>query len=401
MSRPNGLSGWTDLVSIHLPHLSPAQARVLALWSYGIVFTHCCGLTTVAAFVAGLVDRREDALRQQLREWCYEAKAKRGRKRQALDVTTCFAPLLHWILTWWPATDRRLVLALDASTLGQRFTVLAIAVVYRGTAIPVAWTIVRATQPGAWRPHWERMLDQLQGSVPADWLVLVTADRGLYARWLFQRIVTLGWHPFLRIQQGGSFRPVGQTRFRPLTRAVPTIGRCYGAVVDCFSTDAARLRCTLVACWDAGHTDPWLIVTDLPVREAEARWYGLRIWIEAMFKDLKRDGWQWQATRMEDPGRAERLWLALAVASIWVVSVGGAADATRTASGLAEDAPRRPAARQVSCFQRGLLALLQAALRGQPLPLGRFIPEPWAPRRGTSLTAYYYHRRRQQSHTYP
>ncbi len=179
MPRPNGLSGWTELVSMHLPHLSPAHARVLALWSYGIVFTHCCGLTTVAAFLAGLVDRREDALRQQLREWCYEAQAKRGRKRQALEVTTCFAPLLRWVLTWWDPTERRLVLALDATTLGQRFTVLAIAVVYRGTAIPVAWTIVRATQPGAWRPHWERMLDQLQGSVPADWLVLVTADRGL------------------------------------------------------------------------------------------------------------------------------------------------------------------------------------------------------------------------------
>lgn len=82
MAHPNGLSGWTDLVSMQLPALSPAQARVLALWSYGIVFTHCCGLTTVAAFLAGLVDRREDALRQQLREWCYEATAKRGRKRK-------------------------------------------------------------------------------------------------------------------------------------------------------------------------------------------------------------------------------------------------------------------------------------------------------------------------------
>ena len=401
MARPTGLSGWTDLVSMHLPHLSPAQARVLALWSYGIVFTHCCGLTTVAAFLAGVVDRREDALRQQLREWCYEAKAKRGRKRQALDVTTCFAPLLRWMLTWWDPAERRLVLALDATTLGQRFTVLAIAVVYRGTAIPVAWTVVRATQPGAWRPHWERLLDDLKGRVPAEWLVLVTADRGLYARWLFQRIVAQGWHPFLRIQQGGSFRPVGQTRFRPLRRAVPTPGRQYGAVVDCFSPNAARLHCTLVACWDAAHKDPWLIVTDLPVREAEARWYGLRIWIEAMFKDLKRDGWQWQATRMEDPARAERLWLALAVATIWVVSVGGAVDARGAANGMERAAPVRPARRRVSCFQRGLLALLQAALLRQPLPLGQFVPEPWVLRQGTSRTAYYYHRRRQHSQTYP
>jgi hypothetical protein len=38
---------------------------------------------------------------------------------------------------------------MDASTLGQRFTVLVISVVVRGCAIPVAWRIVEATRPGA------------------------------------------------------------------------------------------------------------------------------------------------------------------------------------------------------------------------------------------------------------
>src|SRR3989442_10917239 len=41
---------------------------------------------------------------------------------------------------------------------------------------------------------------------------LVLADRGLYARWLFRRITRLGWHPFLRINTGGTFRPKGQVR---------------------------------------------------------------------------------------------------------------------------------------------------------------------------------------------
>jgi hypothetical protein len=125
--------------------------------------------------------------------------------------------------------------------------------------------------------------------------------------------------------------------------------------------------------------------------------------IEALFKDLKRDGWQWQATKMTDAGRAERLWLALAVATLWVVSVGGAGEGPQPTSGVVAVSPRCPR-RQVSCFERGRLRLLQAALRGVPLPLGQLVPEPWAARRGTSLTAYYYHRRRQQQappHTYP
>jgi hypothetical protein len=37
---------------------------------------------------------------------------------------------------------------------------------------------------------------------------------------------------------------------------------------------------------------------------------------------------------MSDPARASRLWLAIAVATLWVVSVGGQTDATEPCSGL-------------------------------------------------------------------
>ena len=72
-------------------------------------------------------------MRQQLREWYYDTPRKRGPKRQALRVETCFAPLLGWVVCWWQGTQ--LALALDATTLGQRFVVLAVSVVYRGCAI--------------------------------------------------------------------------------------------------------------------------------------------------------------------------------------------------------------------------------------------------------------------------
>jgi len=61
-------------------------------------------------------------------------------------------PFLSWIVTLW--TGPQLALALDATALGDRFVVLAVCVVYRGCAIPVAWTILPANQPGAWRREW-------------------------------------------------------------------------------------------------------------------------------------------------------------------------------------------------------------------------------------------------------
>ena len=53
-----------------------------------------------------------------------------------------FAPLLAWVLSWWQGTQ--LAIALDATTLGDRFVALAISVVYRGCAIPVAWVVLEA-----------------------------------------------------------------------------------------------------------------------------------------------------------------------------------------------------------------------------------------------------------------
>jgi hypothetical protein len=254
--------------------------------------------------------------------------------------------------------------------------------------MPVAWTVVRATQPGAWRPHWERLLGRLQGSVPAGWLVVELADRGLYAPWLFAAITRRGWHPGLRSNGGargsGLYRLPTGGGWRPLAGLLSAPGGAWCGAVYCVRE--RTLRCTLLARWEVGHTAGWLVVTDLPATEAEIAWYGLRVGIEAGVKELKRDGWQWQHTPMTDPARAARVWLVLAVATLWAVSVGGAADASRPASRLEALPPSHgarqrtsghPVPRLLSCFRRGLLLLVIGTAAGGSLPPARFLPEPW------------------------
>lgn len=390
MSLPDGLLQWTEEVSTHLPHLSKPQAQVLALYSFGLVMIRTCGQSQVAAFLASLSEQKENTVRQRLREFCYEASAKRGQPRQTLEVESCFADLLGWVLAWWTSDDQRLALALDASTLGQRFTVLCLSVVYRGCAIPVAWTVLSATVAEAWRPHWERLLRQVASAIPPDWHVIVLADRGLYAPWLYTAIRACGWHPFLRINQQGSFRPLGQGRFRPLSGLLPTPSHTWVGAVECFKSRSARLRCTLLAGWEAPHAEPWLILTDLPPDSSTALWYSLRTWIEQSFKDMKRGGWHWEQTKMTDPQRATRLWLVLAVATLWSVSVGGVLEAA-PAEALSTRPIRplqakRPPARRLNCFTRGLLHLWATLLqRNALITHGAFFPEPW-PAHWFSLT---------------
>src|SRR5579862_730839 len=377
------LTDWTAVVRTHLPHLAPAVVTVLALWSFGMVVARSCGLTTVACTVAQLLGKKESAARQQLREWCYDKEDKRGRHRQDWDVTTCFGPLLTWVLRWWDPSERRLALAMDATTLGQRFTVLAISVVYRGCAIPVAWKVVGAQEKGQWRPHWEALFTHLRDSVPPEWAVLVCADRGLYARWLYRHIVSVGWHPFLRINRGGLFRVPGRTWWRPLLSVVPLPGHGWRGRVVCFK--GQPLECTLVARWDAPHKEAWLILTDLDPEMAEACWYSLRAWIECGFKDTKSGGWHWDHTKMTNPARAQRLWLAIAVATLWVLSAAHADEVSVPASGLPEIPwaadrglpTRRSRPRLVSVFRRGVLTILVALIKGEGIVLGRLQPEPW------------------------
>jgi hypothetical protein len=364
--------------------LTKPQATVLALWSLGMVWARSCALTAVSVFLATWLHRKDDAVRQQLREFCSEATAKRGPARQALVVETCFVPLLAWVVDQWEGTQ--LALALDAPTLGTRFTVLALSVVYRGCAIPIAWTVLAATAKHAWRREWLRMLRQVRRAIPRAWTVIVLADRGLYARWLFRRITRLGWHPFLRINTGGTFRPTGQVRGVPLKTLVPAPGTTWQGTGIAFKGRNRQLHCTLLACWEAGYADPWLILTDLPPEASTACWYGLRAWIEQGCKITKRAGWQWQRTHMTQPDRAARLWLAVAVATLWLLSVGGEADATIPASTVLDVTAlvpqpvrtrRATRLRLVSVFRRGWTLILVALLDHAPLPLGRFVPEPW------------------------
>jgi hypothetical protein len=92
-------------------------------------------------------------------------------------VETCFAPLLAWGLSWWEG--RHLALAVDATTLGQRCVVLVVRVGYRGWAMPVAGTVLPATEQPAWRGEWLRMLRQVRTVVPRGFFVIVLADRGV------------------------------------------------------------------------------------------------------------------------------------------------------------------------------------------------------------------------------
>ncbi len=326
MSRSPQLYQWRTQIANHFPPLRQPVIMGLALWSLGMIIVRSCSLTAIADWWSSQGGQSFDTVRERLRDTYREAAAKAGAHRRQLDLNTCWAPWLNWVLEGWSET--RVAVALDATSLGQRFVVLTISIGYRGCAVPILWKVLRAGIKQPWKPEWEALLKALRRRLPPTWTVIVLADRGLYAKWLFEAIIQIGWHPMLRVNLGGSFRPAGWYHWVPFRQLVSAVGRRWQGDGTAFTQRKTRLNCTLLARWEAGHDDPWLIVTDVPPQAAEAGWYGLRAWIEQGFKKIKRGGWQWQYTRMIDPNRAERRWLAIAIATWWLLSVGGEAEAT-------------------------------------------------------------------------
>ena len=67
------------------------------------------------------------------------------------------------------------------------------------------------------------MLRVFAGLVPSGWTVIVMTDRALYARWLYQEIVALGWHPMMRVTRLGKFSKGRSKKSVPVTALVPRV----------------------------------------------------------------------------------------------------------------------------------------------------------------------------------
>jgi hypothetical protein len=343
---------------------------VLALYVLGMVIMRHCGQVQIATFLGGLLKHKPATVKSRLRELTYEASGKRGRKRQELKVNTCFAPLLRWVLAKFRGQTQQIVLALDATYLGDRFIILVVSVVVAGSAIPVAWHLRHSHQKGEWNPIWVALLSQLHPAIAPGCTVFVLTDSGLYSKKLFKQVSkSFQWRVLMRIEGSqGLFKAKGARTWRPLRDYVHRDMSPLTLAGTCFKGDP--LRCTLVLQWGAEYDRPCLIVTNVRPQTVQHQVYAIRYWIECGFKDLKRGLFHWEQTKMTCPQRAERLWLVMSIALLWLTAVGDAV------LPLLHQTPTSSAKRPLSAPVQGWITLILTLLKGQPLPYGYFNSYP-------------------------
>jgi len=238
--------------------------------------------------------------------------------------------------TDWSAPN--LLLALDTTTLRNRWIILTVSVLYKKRAIPVAWRVL-AWDKQAWNPIWKQLLSALAPAFPPGMRVLVE----------------------------------GSTEWQVLQALAPCPDTHWNGRCRVFKTNS--LDCTVLALWAVGMREAWIVLTDLPPCEASAVWYRYRSWIEQGYRDLKRLGGACHRTLVRDAARLERVWLALAVATLWVLWYGTDEASAHRVWGALWSRKRCV----VSVFRRGwLLVWLEMLACVEGLCCGWF-PDPLEP----------------------
>jgi hypothetical protein len=106
---------------------------------------------------------------------------------------------------------------------------------------------------------------------------------------------------------------------------------------------------SVVIHWQKGEKDPWCLATNLPVASLTLRYYRRRMWIEEMFADFKKHGFDLESTMLRNSPRLSRLTLAVVFLYVWLLSIG-----SRTIrAGLRHFVDRKDR-RDLSLFQIGL-----------------------------------------------
>ncbi|MHB8574329.1 MAG: transposase [Dehalococcoidia bacterium] len=383
MQQPTVFHPLLDEITARLPGLRPAQRDGQALWVYGVIEAQTgCESRVVNALAGG---EQANTYRQYLREWLKDGADKAAPCATQVELAPCFPRLLRWLLDHWAGRD--VVLAIDPTTLGDELTALVSSVLYRSRAIPVAWHILPGNQPGGFIAPLVALLQALQAGVPRGKRVVVLTDRGLWSPTLYRQIKAQRWHPVMRVQRAVQVW-LRRGRCVAADTLTPRYNQAWVGRAIVHKERSRRLWVTVVVVWEPGHEQPWVLFTDLAPKVVGLRWYGLRMWIECGFRDLKHYGWDWEHTRRRDLTRVARHWLVLAVATLWVLAAGTAReDALRPDGEVPPQA--RTGKRLVSVFQLGLAALRAVFARRCRWPKLRFIPELW-PTPGPDLEITYY-----------
>jgi len=264
------------------------------------------------------VGRANAASKQrQLSRWLHNPK---------INPSLVYYYLIKAVLRAW--TGQTLYLALDPTSLWGRFTIVRLALIYRGRAIPISWIVLSSGSTSVALRDYRTVLFQAVWVLPPGCRVILLADRGFGDIELLQLIRDLGWSFRIRLKKSVWVYRAGKFPTK-VGRLMPAKGQAhFFHPVWITQQGFGPVHLALAYVQTSHGYQPWAIVSDEPTDLSTLDEYGWRFDLEENFLDDKSAGFQIESSQIRDEQALSRLGLILATATLYLVNTGVAVVAT-------------------------------------------------------------------------
>jgi hypothetical protein len=266
----------------------------------------------------------------------------------AIRVREWYKPIAR---QWLEAQFRNLGeirLIVDGTKIGFGHQLLIVSLAYRKRAIPLAWTWVKHVRGHSSALKQIALLAYVRSLMPAGAAIILVGDCEFGSVAVLRQLDRWRWFYVLRqksdtgvwINESSEWQAFGSHIHKPGQSI--WLGRGYLTIKEIYPTN-------LLIHWKVGEKEPWCLATNLLDRQIAWRSYFRRMWIEEMYGDFKKHGFDLERTMLRHFLRLSRLTLAVAILYVWLVSVG-----TRTTRPGLRSLVDRTDRRDLSIFQIGL-----------------------------------------------
>jgi hypothetical protein len=281
----------------------------------------------------------------------------------AIVVRDWYKPIAQQWLNHQAQVVQQIRLIVDGSKVGFGHQLLIISLAYRRRAIPIAWTwmpYVRGHSTGATQVT---LLTYVRSLLPPGIAVLLVGDSEFGPVEVLKQLDQWGWDYVLRQKTSVKVCLAQETEWNSFGSWVkkPGQSRWLGRG---WLTESEIYPVNLLVLWEQGEDEPWCLVTNLPDRRLTLQAYGRRMWIEEMFGDLKRHGFDLESTMLHHPDRLSCLTLAVVLLYVWSVSTGSC-----TIHEGRRHLVDRKDRRDLSIFQIGLRFIERQLINALPIHL--------------------------------
>lgn len=240
---------------------------------------------------------------------------------KAIEVQAWYEPVAkQWIETQWKHL-KEIRLIVDGTKIGFGHQLLMVSLAYRRRSIPIAWAWIKQVRGHSGAKKQIELLKYVRTLLPKKSVVFLVGDSEFGSIALMKQLNQWNWFYALRQKSNTGFRVDQHGKWQSLESFVRKSGPSFWLPKG-FLTKQSAFPTSVLVYGKAGEKEPWCLATNIPNRKLVLQCYKRRMWIEEMFGDLKKHGFDLESTMLHTAEHLSRLTLVVAYLFDWLISAG-------------------------------------------------------------------------------